>query len=179
VVIFVTAYDRHAVQAFEVNAMDYLLKPFDAPRFRGALERARQRIRERGSAETAARLAAVLGELTARARYARRVAVETAGGVRLLDAGEIDWVEADGNYLRLHAGAQTHLVRQTLREMEERLDPREFLRIHRSAMVRIDRIREITPWFRGTYDVVLASGARLRSGRAFRDRLRALQQGLR
>jgi two-component system, LytTR family, response regulator len=171
-VIFVTAFDEFAVRAFDVAAVDYLMKPFDRPRFRAALDRARAALRTRPESGIDERLAALLRELQGgSADYISRMAIRHEGRIRFLNVADIDYILADGNYVRIVAGKASHLMRDTLSGLEERLDPRRFLRIHRSTMVQVDRIVSLEPLFQGEYMLVLKDGTRLRSGRRFRDRL--------
>jgi two-component system LytT family response regulator len=182
-VIFVTAYDQHALRAFEVRALDYLVKPFDAPRLHAAIERAR---RELGSvvvqgeqsrlSELVEHLATEQRELEKALlrpgeRFLQRVMLRSQGRVFFIRTADIDWIEAAGNYVRLHAGRESHLLRVTMNALEQRLDPEHFLRIHRSTIVNIDRVRELHPWPSGEYTVVLRDGARLKLSRGFRERL--------
>lgn len=141
-VIFVTAYDQYAVQAFEVAAVDYLLKPFDYERLEKALQRARAGLREQGGGRLDQMLT-LLTQLHARAEYLERFVVKNNGRVLLVPVDEIDWIEAAGNYLALHVGKVEHLIRETLGNLEQRLDPKKFLRIHRSTMVNLDRVKEL------------------------------------
>jgi two-component system LytT family response regulator len=172
--VFVTAFDRYALRAFEVHAVDYLLKPFTAERFQQALARVRER---RTSPPDGLR--ALLDDLRAKAAYLRRLAVHAGRRVVLLDVGEVDWLQAADNYVTVHAGRREHLVRTTLAELERQLDPERFVRIHRSAIVAIDRVRELHPATHGDFDVVLHDGTRLTLGRRWRDRLeRALGRPL-
>ena len=188
-VIFVTAYDGYALKAFEVRALDYLLKPFDRGRFRMALERARQEmalVEAEGLAKKVLALAsdhaAVPDHAADRAPPAaplpagaaappERLIVKTGGRVFFLKTRDIDWVEAAGNYLRVHVGSDTHMIRQTMSGIEEQLDPKLFFRIHRSQIVNIDRIKELQPLFNGEYEVLLRTGARLTLSRTYRDKL--------
>ena len=142
VVVFVTAYDRHAVRAFEVHAVDYLLKPVDADRFREALRHARARVAARTGAAGDAGVAALMQE---RARYPSRLLVPARGRTLVVEVATIDWIEATDYYASIHTGAQTHLLRQTMAEMERILDPSRFFRVHRSAIVNLERVREIQP----------------------------------
>ncbi|HZN11570.1 MAG TPA: LytTR family DNA-binding domain-containing protein [Blastocatellia bacterium] len=170
-VIFVTAYDQYAVKAFELRAVDYLLKPFDWERFDRALGRAKGQWRARQAPEASEQILALLGELKAPPRYLERLAIRSDGRVRLWRAEEIDWIEAEGNYVRVHAGKLSALVRETLSGLEARLDPRRFTRIHRSQIVNLDRIQELHPWSHHDYRVVLRDGTELTLSRSYRDRL--------
>ncbi|MGH7718931.1 MAG: LytR/AlgR family response regulator transcription factor [Gemmatimonadaceae bacterium] len=177
--IFVTAYDQHALRAFEVHALDYLLKPFEDERFRATLRRARVHLRgqraggrdDRGDA----RLRSLVNDLSAQHRFLERIVVRSSGRVFFLRADEIDWIEAADNYVRLHLGRSSHLLRETLKELERKLDPAHFVRIHRSAIVRVDRIKEMQPWFHGEYVVILRDGTRLHSSRTFSKELREIR----
>ena len=170
-IVFVTAYSEHAIRAFEVNAVDYLLKPFDRPRFLAALERVRTRRAAGGQTERNHRLASVLTELQRGAGYAERILVRSDGRIRLVPVADVEWIEAADNYVRLHADGERHLVRETMASLETRLDPARFGRIHRSTIVNLARIRELQPTFNGEYVVLLQSGARLTLSRSYRDAL--------
>ncbi|MET0398371.1 MAG: LytTR family DNA-binding domain-containing protein [Longimicrobiaceae bacterium] len=181
-VVFVTAYDRYALRAFEVHALDYLLKPFDPGRFHRAFGRARERIRRRETREHRRRLIGLLGDLAARGAGGdepaaadapppvERLLVRAEGRILFLRVGEIDWVGARGNYAELHVGPEAYLVRETMAELEARLDPRRFLRVHRSTIVNLDRVRELRPWFGGDYRVSLLDGTELHLSRLYRGR---------
>jgi two-component system LytT family response regulator len=171
-VIFITAHDVHAVRAFEVHAVDYLLKPFDRERLRLAVARAREaagRGAETGG-QTEGKLRAILAELNRPVR----LVVRSHGRVLLLRAEEVDWAEAADNYVILHVGAESHMLRETMNGLESRLDPSRFARIHRSRIVNLDRIRELLPAFHGEYVVVLENGTKLPLSRSYRDRLASL-----
>lgn len=163
--IFVTAYDRYAVKAFEANAVDYLLKPVGRERFARALDRARARIAERPNRDAAERFLTLLDQMKAQDEYTDRLPVAANGRIQFVKTKEIDWIEADGNYVRLHVGPGMHEVRETLANIERKLNPRDFARIHRSTIVNIHRIKEIQPWFHGYHLVVLESGQRFRMSR--------------
>jgi len=205
VVVFVTAYDAHAIRAFEVNALDYVLKPFPDERLLAAVERARAAVVERRHGELGRRLAAfvrdwqagslrlptsddlatparlhvdtaapVSGEdahpvhgaaSTGASSHIGRFAVRANGRVRFVAAADVDWIEADGNYMVLHVGEATHRLRASLAALTEGLDPKQFVRIHRSVIVNIDRIREVQPWFGGDYIAILRTGAKLKVSR--------------
>ena len=149
-VIFVTAYDEYAIKAFDVHAIDYLLKPIEPERFRKALARVKKRD-----------LLALLDE-----RPIDRLVIRTRSKVSFLKPSEIDWIEADGKHAVLHAGRETHVVRHTLTRLEQRLVPHGFVRVHRSAIVNVDRIKELEPWFHGEYVVILNDGTKLTSSAA-------------
>lgn len=170
-IIFVTAYDRYAVQAFEVHALDYLLKAFDRERFGQAVERAKKTIRQSREGALGERLAGLLEDLESRKPRATRLVIKSGGRIFFLPVDEIDWVEAADNYVCIHAGSERHLMRETLQGLEGRLDPARFLRIHRSAIVNIDRVRELQPLFHGDYSVLLSDGTELTLSRSYRDKL--------
>ena len=173
-IIFVTAYDRYAVQAFEVHALDYLLKSFDRERFQDALQRAKEQIRNSREGLWNKRLAGLLEDLQVRQKRLTRFVIRSAGRIFFLRVEEIDWLEAADNYVRIHVGRESHLVRQTLQSLESRLDPSRFLRIHRSTLVNVDRIRELHPLFHGDYVVKLWDGTELCLSRTYRERLTGL-----
>jgi len=173
--VFVTAYDKYAVRAFDVSAVDYLLKPFDADRFAAALRRAKDQVRHRADAGVRDRLLALLADAKPPAPpAAERLAVKTGGKVVFLRTDEIDWIEAAGNYCRLHVGKQAHLLRETMAALEARLDPKRFVRIHRSTIVNVERIRELQPYFHGDYVVLLRDDTQLTLSRTYRQKLHEL-----
>jgi two-component system LytT family response regulator len=167
VTIFVTAHDRFALRAFDAHAVDYLLKPIHRTRFDLALSRARERIEGNLGRSKLRQLVDSLHTITA--TYPAHLAVPERGRIRLIATREIDWIAAGGNYVRIHAGGRELELRETLLHLATRLDPARFLRIHRSTIVNIDRIREIQPWFRGHHRVVLVDGTELRMSRYQRD----------
>jgi two-component system LytT family response regulator len=170
-VIFVTAYDRYALRAFDVHALDYLLKPFDRDRFRQALARVRQQLEHRTGGDLERRLLALVQDLKPAQPRVDRFVVKSGGRVFFVRNDEIDWIEAAGNYVKLHVGADSHLFRETMNAVEARLDPDLFFRIHRSHIVNIERIRELQPWFNGEYVVFLKNGTRLTLSRGYREKL--------
>lgn len=170
-IIFVTAYDRYAVRAFEVHALDYLLKSYDRERFERAVERAKEEIRRSREGALNERVAGLLEDLESRKQRVRRLVIKSAGRIFFLRVEEIDWVDAADNYVRIHAGREGYLVREALQSLEERLDPRQFLRIHRSTIVNLDRIRELKPTFHGDYAVFLRDGTELTLSRNYREKL--------
>jgi two-component system LytT family response regulator len=174
VVIFVTAYDCYALRAFEVHALDYLLKPFDRQRFDKALGRAKTRIQRSRTADVSQQLVGLLEDVKAARKPLERLVIKSAGRVFFLRLEEIDWIEAAGNYTRLHVGSETHLLRETMGGLETKLDPDKFLRIHRSTIVNIERIQELQPWFHGDYVVILRDGTQLTMSRNYRQKLQDL-----
>jgi two-component system LytT family response regulator len=170
-VIFVTAYDQHAIKAFQVRALDYLLKPFDRERFSDALQRARTQIESQTNGDLGKRLLALMKDMKRDAPKTDRLVVKSGGRLFFLRADEIDWIEAAGNYVRLHVGNQSHLLRETMTAIESRLDPERFFRIHRCRIVNVERIQEMQPWLNGEYSVVLRTGVRLTLSRGYREKL--------
>ena len=169
VVVFVTAFDSYALEAFEVHALDYLLKPFDRERLRCALEHARNQIERERNGEFDERLSALLARRRTDPAKLRRVAVKTASGVAFIDVEQIDWIEARGNYVRLHAGQHTYVRRETLVHFGARLDPRRFVRIHRSTLVNSFRVRTLEPLMHGDASLLLHDGTRLALSRSYRE----------
>lgn len=179
-IIFVTAFDQYALKAFDVHALDYLLKPFDDERFAHALERAKSQIEAREIDRLSKRLLALLEDRDSERKVSRRetsyltrVMIKVSGRVTLLKVDEIDFIEADGNYAKLHVGRKAHLLREKMHDLEGRLDPAKFVRIHRSVIVNLDRIKEMHPHFNGDYIVVLEDGRKLRLSRTRRENLEA------
>jgi two-component system LytT family response regulator len=170
-VIFVTAYDRYALRAFDVHALDYLLKPFDRDRFRQSIARVRQQLEHRTGGDLERRLIALVQDLKPAHARVDRFVVKSGGRVFFVRNDEIDWIEAAGNYVKLHVGGDSHLFRETMNAVEARLDPDLFFRIHRSHIVNIERIRELQPWFNGEYVVFLKNGTRLTLSRGYREKL--------
>jgi len=182
-VVFVTAYDEHALRAFEVNAVDYLLKPYDDVRFAAALQRAKDDVRRKQTENVNARLTQLLDYLQQNAngaaqvkeeRPGERILIKSSGEIFFLKAEEIDWIEAEGDYMKFHVAGRTHLMRETMARLEARLDPKRFIRIHRSTIVNIDRLRKLSPSFAGEYAVVLHDGTKLKLSRGYHERIAAL-----
>ena len=167
--IFVTAYDRYALRAFDANALDYLLKPFGQDRFDRALARAQKRIAGNSNHDEAHQILAGLQSIQAGERYRERLPISENGRIVFVKTRDIDWIEAEGNNSRVHVGTRSHELRETLTSLERKLDPRDFMRIHRSAIVNVHRIKEIHPWFHGYHLVVLENGKELRMSRYQRD----------
>jgi two-component system LytT family response regulator len=201
--IFVTAYNEYAVRAFDVHAIDYLLKPFDPDRFHVAFQRARAHLEQVSSAEQGRKIKAlleqVLGDASAAAigaglgngngngthtapvprhRYLDRLMVKHDGRVFFIKVTDVDWFEAAGNYVRVHTGKVSHLIRETMQRVESQLDPSIFVRIHRAVIVNLDRIRELQPWFAGDYVVILRDGRQLKLSRTYREHLHTRMQRL-
>lgn len=210
VVVFVTAFDAHALKAFDVAAVDYLLKPYEDVRFHAALARAREAVRRRRSGDLASRLERLLtaferGEIappppsgrespalaplpvpapapaasapadgTTAGGLSDRILIRSSGEIFFLKTEEIDWIEAEGDYMKFHAAGRTHLLRETMARLEARLDPRRFIRIHRSTIVNVDRVRKMSPAFAGEYAVILHDGTKLRLSRGYQDRLQEM-----
>jgi len=175
VVIFTTAYDQHAVRAFEAHALDYLLKPFDEGRFRKSLARAKSYLAATSSAQTLSGPIDSLGPV-ADAKRRERLVFRSEGRMVVLNLSEIDWVEAASNYVRLHVGGASYLVRSTVAETEARLDPRRFVRIHRSIIVNVDRIKELKACNSGEFIVTLTRGKQLPASRGYRQNIEELFQ---
>lgn len=171
VIIFVTAFDSYAVRAFDFHAVDYLLKPVDRERFADAVERARKLIEMNQAEEAGRRVSALVESVRRDRRFLNRVVVKTGGRVLFLKVQDIDWIEAAGNYVRIHYGEHSHLLRETMNALEEKLDPEQFLRIHRSVIVNIDRIREMQPAFHGDYYVILKNNRQLPLSRGYREKI--------
>ncbi|MEO5580155.1 MAG: LytTR family DNA-binding domain-containing protein [Gemmatimonadaceae bacterium] len=165
-VVFVTAFDRFAIRAFDVNAMDYLLKPYDTVRFRKALQRVRERL---SGAQSSGDKSDRPGEPEIQHNHLERIAVPVRGGMRVLRTRDIESVETDGNYLRLNVAGSRYMLRETAAQLETRLDPRQFIRIHRRFIVNIDKVHEVQPWFSGDAIVVMQSGSKLRLSRTHRE----------
>jgi two-component system LytT family response regulator len=166
--IFVTAYDTYALQAFEAEALDYLLKPFDPMRFHETLQRVRRRLGEQGGDDISEQIRQLASRFGAEQKFLRRLVVKTGERVLLLNVGEVDWLEAAGNYVCVHVGKQSYIVRDSLANLESHLDPAHFARTHRSTVVNLDRIRELRPHWHGDYRLTLQSGQVLQLSRRYR-----------
>jgi two-component system, LytTR family, response regulator len=173
VVVFVTAHDAYALRAFAVHAIDYLLKPVDRARFAVAMRRARAQLAADAGEEVGRRVVALLRDLEERRRPpdVERLLVKSDGRAFFLKTQTVDWIEAEGNYARIHVGAAHYLVRESLGALERQLDPRQFFRVHRSTIVNVDRVREIQPMFKGDHVVILVDGRRLSLTRKYREQL--------
>jgi len=170
VVVFATAFDQYALQAFEAHALDYLLKPYDRARFDAALDRARQQVRRKTVDD---RLLAFVDRLEGRQHFLARITVRTGTRTQLVAVASVDYFEAEANYVRLRVGDHSYLIRDTLTNLAEQLDPALFLRVHRSLIIQISRIVEAESLFAGEYVLTLSTGRRLTSGRTFRTAVQA------
>lgn len=170
-VVFVTAYDEFALRAFEVNALDYLLKPFDDERFNKTLERVKRRIKQMQRENFDERLLQLLDEVKSKPEYLKRIPVKTAQYTILVLAEDIDFIKAAGNYLELHVGKELYLVRERVHQFEQKLDPEQFVRIHRSTIVNINRVKTLHPMFNGDHVVILRDGKKLNMSRTYHEKL--------
>ncbi len=173
-VVFVTAFDEHAVRAFDYHAIDYLLKPFDEERFSRSKERVKKQIAMQRSGKPDAQIRMLLEELRHQRLGTVRFPVKTPGRVFFVKMEDIDWIEAADNYVTLHVGTDNHLLRETMTSIENKLDPERFLRIHRSAIVNVDRIKELRPFFHGEYMAILKDGTQLTLSRSYREKILAV-----
>lgn len=175
VVIFTTAYDQHALKAFDAHALDYLLKPFKPARFKQAVERARVHLANRKAGASAESLLALLGQRTTATPHLMRLAVKTADRVVFLKTTDIDSIESAGNYVAVHVDKESHILRETLNALEAQLDPEKFMRISRSAIVNLSRVKELQPMFKGEHVVILHGGRQLTMTRGLREVEQALK----
>jgi two-component system, LytTR family, response regulator len=170
-IIFATAYEQYAVRAFELHALDYLLKPFDQARFKDAIKHAKERLRSERQNEDRMQISALLESIKNKPQFVVRLMIKAGGRISFLSTAEINWIEADDKYVHLHTGKITPMVRQTLSAMEAQLDPAKFRRIHRSAIVNVDRIKELHPLFSGEHSILLEDGTKLTLSRNYKDKL--------
>jgi two-component system LytT family response regulator len=175
VVIFVTAYDQHALKAFEAHALDYLLKPFKPVRFKETVQRAREHLANREAGAVSKNLVALLGQARPEREFITRIAVKTGERTVFVKTAQIDYVESAGNYVVLHVGKESHVVRETMTALEDNLDPKKFVRISRSMLVNADQIKELQPLFKGEHAVVLHNGRQLTMTRGVRELHEALK----
>jgi len=173
-VIFVTAYDSYALKAFEVNAIDYLLKPVHEDRFRGALERAKARIQAEPAEAAGGRMLSLLETIAHPRQYLKRLAIRSSAKTVFVKVQDVDWMEAAENYVQLHVGEKRHLLHIPITTLEAALDPNSFVRVHRSVIVNLQRIKSLSPATHGQYTIVLESGVQLQSGRSYSEAVRAL-----
>jgi len=174
VIVFVTAYDKFALRAFEVHAVDYLLKPFDRERFQKALQRAVELVKHREDSALAQKQAALLAELKPAVKSPERLAVKSGGLILWVNLAEVDWIGSADNYAELHVGSKSHLLRETMSALEARLAPEVFVRISRSAIVNVRRIKELKRLFYGGCEITLEGGTKLTLSRRYRHKLQQL-----
>ncbi len=167
-IIFVTAYDQYAVRAFEVHAFDYLLKPFDHERFDTAWQRVKEQIKLDQGGEREQHILALLEELKSGPRHLERLVIKNGGRVFFISVHDVYCIESEGNYVRVYDHQKGYLLRETISNLEEQLDPKQFRRIHRSAIVKIDKIKEMQPWFHGEYRIIMENGKQLTLSRNYR-----------
>jgi two-component system LytT family response regulator len=171
-IVFVTAYEHYAIRAFEIHALDYLLKPFDQQRFDKAMSRINEKFADREQfRDEQKQIAALLENVARKSPYIERLVIKTGGRIIFLKTADVDWIQADDKYAHLHAGKKSYLVRQTLGALEAQLDPQKFVRIHRSAIVNVERISELQPMFTGEHTVVLENGTKLTLSRSYKSKL--------
>ena len=170
-IVFTTAYESYAIRAFELHALDYLLKPFDQVRFKAALKYAKERFHSQHEEDKRLQVGTLLESIRTQKEYLDRVIIRADGRITFLHTREIDWIEADDKYVHLHTGKGARMVRQTLATIESELDPKKFLRVHRSAIVNVDRIKELQPLFNGEHSIILDDGTRLTLSRKYKDKL--------
>jgi two-component system LytT family response regulator len=170
-IIFTTAYEQYAIRAFELHALDYLLKPFDQARFRDAIRHAKERLRSKRDKDVRRQINALLQSVEKKPQYLERLVIKSGGRISFLSTDEINWIEADDKYVHLHTSKINPMVRQTLNAMEAQLDPKKFKRIHRSAIVNVARIKELQPMFNGEHSVLLEDGTKLTLTRSYKDKL--------
>lgn len=171
-IIFVTAYDEYALQAFDVHALDYLLKPFDENKFYASLDRAIDIIEQSTSHHLWNRLDDMVKTMGNSRKHLSRVMIKTSERIFFLPSEEIDWIESAGNYVRIHSGKQSYLLRETMTNMEEKLDPDTFYRVHRSTIINLDKVKELEPWFHGDYQIIMENGKKLTLSRNYKRLLR-------
>jgi two-component system, LytTR family, response regulator len=170
-IIFTTAYEQYAIRAFELHALDYLLKPFDQARFKEAIKYAKEQLRSERDKDGRLQINALLESIRRKPQYLDRLVIKAGGRISFLSTHEINWIEADDKYVHLHTGKASPMVRQTLSAMETQLDPRKFRRIHRSAIVNVERIKELQPLFNGEHSMLLEDGTKLTLSRNYKDKL--------
>lgn len=173
--VFVTAYDKFALRAFDANAVDYIVKPFDRERLKKAVERVKREIQRRAPDDFRKRLEVLLKEIKPEPKHIKRIPVKSARGIALLPVEEISWINAAGHYVKLHtATGETHLVRRQITQLEQRLDPETFVRVHRSSIVNIDHIKSLHPLFNGDQLIILKDGVEVNMSRTYHEKLMTL-----
>ena len=184
--VFVTAYDKYAIDAFEANALDYIVKPVEEERLKDAIHRAREAMKSRAAASRESRLVEMLASLsdddrdkikdliddpawTEKERYTERISFKDGSKVVVLNADDIEWIDAAGDYMCIHAGGKTHIIRETMKTLQQRLDPARFQRVHRSAIVNVEKVKELHPHSNGEYFLILENGNELKLSRSYKD----------
>src|SRR5437588_2669093 len=170
-IIFATAYEQHAIRAFELHALDYLLKPFDQARFKEAIKHAKERLRSVQQNDGRMQISALLDSIKSKPQSLDRLVIKSGGRITFLSTDEINWIEADDKYVHLHTSKANPMVRQTLSAMETQLDPNKFRRVHRSAIVNVQRIKELQALFSGEHSILLQDGTKLTLSRNYKDKL--------
>lgn len=170
-IIFVTAYDEYALKAFEVHALDYLLKPFEEKKFYESVERALKIIREAETRKMWHRLGNLMQKAEKSAEYLSRIMIKESDRIFFLPVEDIDWIEASGNYVCIHSGGEQHMLRETMTNMEKRLDPNIFYRVHRSTIINLDKVKELEQWFHGDYQIIMENGKKLTLSRNYKELL--------
>jgi len=170
-IIFLTAYDEYALKAFEVHALDYLMKPFNKARFQGSLQRAKNTIKSNGKSEVGEKVENLLEYLNPQHDSLSRILIKTSSRYFFLKADEIDWIESAGNYVRIHSGKNNYLIRETMINMEKKLDADKFFRIHRSTIINVEKVKELEQWFHGDYQVIMYNDEKLTMSRNYKDLL--------
>jgi two-component system, LytTR family, response regulator len=170
-IIFTTAYEQYAIRAFELHALDYLLKPFDQARFKDAIKHAKERFYSERQNDGRMQISALLENMKNKPQYLERLVIKAAGRITFLSTDEINWIEADDKYVHLHTSKVSPMVRQTLSAMQAQLDPEKFRRVHRSAIVNVEQIKELQPLFSGEYSILLQDGTKLTLSRNYKDKL--------
>jgi two-component system LytT family response regulator len=173
-VIFVTAFDEYALRAFEIHALDYLLKPIDPERFAGAVQHALSRLRSPDNDPVAQKLVELLEGIVPKTQFLPRLAIKSSGKVTFINTTDVDWIQANSDYVWIHVQGKKNLMRKKISELEAKLNPRDFIRIHRSTIVNISRIKDLEPLFYGDYAVNLQDGTKLTLSRSYRDKLFSL-----
>jgi len=171
-IIFITAYDQYAIRAFEVHALDYLLKPFDQNRFKRALQLAGEYIQLQKNGDFKYRIKELIQEIGSEKKYPERFIIKSEGRIYFIRTDEVNWIESAANYVSLHVGREVHLMRGTMSAMEEKLDPDKFIRVNRAAIVNIEFIREIQPFFNGEYIINLKDDSQITLSRKYREKLK-------
>lgn len=179
IIIFTTAFDKYALKAFEVHALDYLLKPFDRERFQLTLNRVRERLKNKNAEQNSSKILEALNQFkekdeSATGKYLEKIVIKSSDKIYFVQTSEIEWLEASGNYIKIFANDASHITRDTMNSMESKLNPKKFLRIHRSVIVNVNYIKEFKPWFNGEYEVYMKNKTKFTSGRTYKKNIDSL-----